>query len=54
MVVMYGIKNCDTIKKPAAGWKHTTSTIASMITVPTGLTLRFSIPPSVNWAGKRC
>lgn len=42
MVVMYGIKNCDTIKKPAAGWKHTTSTIASTITVPTGLT---RVPP---------
>lgn len=54
MVVMYGIKIATRLKKPAAGWKHTTSTIASTITVPTGLTPRFSIPPSTNWDGKRC
>lgn len=54
MVVMYGIKNCDTIKKPAAGSKLTTSSTASTITVPMGLMQNFCIPPLTNWGGKRC
>ncbi len=37
MLTMYGIKNCDTIKKPAAGWKRIRLSIASMITAPMAL-----------------
>ncbi len=32
MVTLYGIKNCDTIKRLAVGWKPITSTIVFMIT----------------------
>ncbi len=32
MVTLYGIKNCDTIKKLAVGWKPITSIIVFMIT----------------------
>lgn len=33
MVTLYGIKNCDTIKKPAVGWKPIALTFAFTITV---------------------
>ena len=32
---LYGIKNCDTIKKPASGWSRPASTTAFTTTVPT-------------------
>lgn len=31
MVTLYGIKNCDTIKKPDAGWRNAVLSTASMI-----------------------
>ena len=54
MVVMYGIKNCDTIKKPAAGWTLTAWSTASTITVPTGSMQNFCIALFANWVGKPC
>lgn len=38
MVTLYGIKNCDTIKRLAVGWKPITSTIVFMITASMGWT----------------
>ena len=54
MLTMYGIKNCDTIKKPAAGWKRIRLSIASMITAPMALSVRNWIPLLPSWAGRRC
>lgn len=34
-LTMYGIKNCDTIKKPAAGWKIRAWPIIFTTTAPT-------------------
>ncbi len=42
MVTLYGIKNCDTIKKAAVGWKPITSTIVFMITASMGGTANYS------------
>ncbi len=42
MVTLYGIKNCDTIKKGlAVGWKPITSTIVFMITASMGWTANY-------------
>lgn len=48
MITLYGIKNCDTIKKPDAGWKHKVLTIAFMIIASTVLTIRYYSPLSAN------
>lgn len=37
MVILHGIKNCDTIKKRVGGWKATRLTINSMTTAQMGL-----------------
>lgn len=48
MITLYGIKNCDTIKKPDAGWKTMGSTTASMIIASTAWTTRYYTPLSAN------
>jgi hypothetical protein len=51
MVVMYGIKNCDTIKKARRWLEATAWSIASTITVPTGLMQNFCIALSRTGLG---
>ncbi len=41
MVTLYGIKNCDTIKRLAVGWKPITSIIVFMITASMGWTANY-------------
>lgn len=48
MITLYGIKNCDTIKRPAAGWKRVALTTVFTITVSMGWTTHFSLHLSMN------
>nr|VUD29551.1 Uncharacterised protein [Raoultella sp. NCTC 9187] len=41
MLTMYGIKNCDTVKKAAAGWKLTRLNTASMIIASMGWSVNY-------------
>jgi Spx/MgsR family transcriptional regulator len=47
---MYGIKNCDTIKKARRWLEAIRLSIASTITVPMALIANCCIPLSPNWA----
>ena len=54
MVVMYGIKNCDTIKK-ARRWLEANHIEYRFHDYRAdGLMQIFCITPSMNWAGRHC
>lgn len=53
MVVMYGIKNCDTIKKARRLLEAHNIDYRFHDYRADGLDPRSSIPPSTNWDGKR-